>query len=521
MTPKEPFMLLSSASQRTDWFIMAGMSFATFGFLMLTSLSASYGYFIDEVYYLACSNRLDFGYVDHPPLSIFLLAINRLVFGDSVMATRLLPALAAAGNVFLTGLLAQSLGGSRSTIIIASLAATAMPVLMLMGSFYSMNAFEPLLVSAILFLLVRMVQREEPRYWLIVGALAGVGLGFKHTMVVYLVALVIGLLATRTRRLLWNRWLLLGVILCAVLILPNVLWQFAHGFPSLEFYRNAMMNKNVPRSPLEVVFDQLVFSNPFSAPLWLAGVGALLFAGWSRRFRFLGWTYLVLLTIMFISQSSRPDRISAMYPILFAAGAVALTRIGSIPLRRWGLGLMTVSLVTGAFVFAPVMTPLLPPPQLRTYLRTIGFAPSIERGKMDEPIPQWLADRLGWKELAADVAMVVRSLPPDERANAVIVSTNYGEAGALEVYGEEFGLPPVYATHNTYHLWGPPPDSARVFIGVYVSGDDLQRFFGSVHEAAVHTCEDCTRPQRRIPIYVARAPKLSIREAWPRFKIYN
>jgi hypothetical protein len=182
---------------------------------------------------------------------------------------------------------------------------------------------------------------------------------------------------------------------------------------------------------------------------------------------------------------------------------------------------MIIMLVAGGVILAPAATPLLPPPVLKDYLVVIGFTYSIERGKAEEPLPQWIADRLGWYELAADVAQVYHSLPPEERRNTILVSTSYGEAGALELYGPEFGLPNVYATHNSYHLWGPPSDSVKTYIGVFVDWRDLERRFESVVEAKVHTCEDCTRPQRRIPIYVARGPRFSVEAEWPKFKNYN
>jgi hypothetical protein len=210
-----------------------------------------------------------------------------------------------------------------------------------------------------------------------------------------------------------------------------------------------------------------------------------------------------------------------MYTVLLAGGAVAIEKLKRPSSMRFAPVLAIALPICGAIVFAPVCTPLLPPPTLRTYLSTIGFSFSAEKGKMNEPIPQWLADRLGWKELASDVAAVYKSLSPGEQRNTVIVSTNYGEAGALELYGPELGLPRVYATHNNYLLWGPPSDTVQTYIAVFVNRADIEKRFESVVEAAVHTCDDCTRPQRRIPIYVARGPKFSITQEWMKFKIYN
>jgi len=459
--------------------------------------------------------------VDHPPLSILLLAVSRRLFGDSLPWLRVFPALSAAATVYMTGLTVHLLGGSRRAIIIAALAVIAMPTILIMSSFYSMNAFEPLIWTSILYFTLRLVLEENTKYWGVIGVLLGLGLETKHTMGVYAVALVTGMVMAGTRRLLWNRWFLSGAIGCVLLLLPNLVWQYVNGFPSMEFYHNAMINKNVPRGPADVVLDQILFANPFAFPLWITGLAYFFFTQQGGKFRFLGWSYLILLSLMVVSQSSRPDRIGAIYPVLFAGGAVAIGKPGRHSALKAFPVLMIVSLLAGAAAFAPVTTPVLPPPVLKNYLAAIGFAPSLEQGKANEPIPQWLADRLGWRELAADVAAVYHSLPAGEQRNTVIVSSNYGEAGALELYGAEFGLPRVYATHNSYHLWGPPSDSVKTYIGVFVNRSDLDNRFESVVEAAIHTCGECTRPQRLIPIYVARGPRFSITREWANFKIYN
>jgi hypothetical protein len=311
-----------------------------------------------------------------------------------------------------------------------------------------------------------------------------------------------------------------GVLACLVLLLPNLLWQLLHDFPSLELYRSSAGSKNIARLPWQVLLDQVVFANPLALPLWLAGLGYFAVAE-DGRYRFLAWAHLLLLLVMMLAGSSRPDRIGALYAVLFAGGAVAFDRIRGPALRRYATASMAGLLIVGGIVFTPVFTPLLPPPMLRGYLSALGLRFDIERGKMNEPLPQWLADRLGWRELAATVGEVYWALTPAEQRNAVILSTNYGEAGALELYGPELGLPPVVATHNSFHTWGPPSDSISTYIAVFVEREDLEARFDSVVEAAVATCPDCTRPQRRIPIYVARGPRFSVTREWPGWKEYH
>jgi 4-amino-4-deoxy-L-arabinose transferase-like glycosyltransferase len=506
---------------KSDLWIPALLSLGLFTYLLLLSSHSAYGYFIDELYYIACSKRLAFGYVDHPPLSILLLALTRRFLGDSLPALRSIPALAVATTTFITAMLTRRLGGTRSATVIASLGVIAMPVYLVMGSFFSMNALEIVISTIIVYLIVRLLEDQDPKYWVVIGVWFGLGLEMKHTMVLYGIAIVAGMLLTPARRFLWNRWFGWGVLCCCLLLLPNLVWQYLHGFPSLEFYRNAMANKNIQRNALGILIDQTLFANPFALPLWISGLAYLLMAKRAEKLRSLAWTYGILLLVMIVSRSSRPDRIAAFYPVLFAGGAVMVQNIRQRTLRRAWTSVTIVMLVAGFLIAAPLFTPLLSPQATKSYIATLGLTLSIESGKMNDPLPQWLGDRLGWRELASEVSRAYHTLTPEEQRNAVIITTNYGEAGALELYGEEFGLPPVFATHNSYHHWGPPSDSVRTYIGVSVDRRDLEQRFDSVQEVGVHTCEYCTRPQQRVPIYVARGPRISVTAEWPSFKIYN
>ena len=505
----------------TDILILSGISFSLFIYFMMSAAFSGYGYFIDELYYIACSKRLAFGYIDQPPLSIVLLALSRWLLGDSVTAVKVFPALAVAASVFLTGAMAHRLGGNRIAMIIASLAVVAVPVYLLMGSFFSMNAFEILAWSGIFYLVVKILQEEEPKYWLAIGILVGLGLELKHTTILYGFAIVAGFLLTGARRLLWNKWFFWGSIAAIILLVPNLIWQIANGFPSLEFYRNAMVYKNIPTGPLKVVVTQILFANPFTLPVWIAGLAYCFFARDAKRYRPFGWAYLFLLAVMIIGKSSRPDRIGSIYTVLLALGAVALTKVSLPAVKRLIAPVMIALLVAGIIIAAPIATPLLSPPELSKYLSTLGVSFDIEAGKMHQALPQWIADRLGWVELAAGVGRVYHALPPEEQRNCVIVSNSYGEAGAMELYGPAFGLPPVYSTHNSFHTWGPPPDSIKTYIGLMVNRNDLQRLFDSVEVAGVSTCEYCTTPQQRNQIYVARGPRFVASKVWSGFRNYN
>jgi hypothetical protein len=480
-----------------------------------------YGYFIDELYYIACAHRLDFGYVDHPPLSVALLRVDMALFGDGLVALRFPSAAAAALTAFLAGLLAARLGGGRYAQGLAAVSVGCAPLLVVLFGFYSMNAFEILLWTALLATVVEIVLRRDPRLWLLFGAISGVALQNKHTVVVLAAAVVAGLALTPQRKLLFSRWLLAGGGLAFLIFLPNLLWQIEHGFPSLEFYRNATLLKNRPLPPLHVLWNQVLFMNPATLLVW--GSGLLLAIAKRKELRFLPWTYGSLLATLVVSGSSRPDRMAGIYPALFGTGAVALE---SALRSRRSRALLTASVAALGAAFVPIALPVLPPALVSRYVAFLGIDTQVERGEGKRAeLPQWLADRFGWEELVRDVAEVVRSLPEEERDGATILAPSYGHAGALELFGR--GLPPVLSPHNTYHLWGRD-EVSRLADGVAVSlgydGEDLAPVYESVVEVGRHRCEFCMTWRNDVAIYVARGPKLDARalsSLWQRIQNFE
>ncbi len=505
---------------RLKFCILAMISLLTFIVFMISSTVKPYGYFIDEVYFVACTRHMAWGYIDQPPLSIALLKLMYMLFGTGITVTRILPALSISATVFVTGLIVHQLKGDLLSMVIAAVAASISPVFLIFGSFYSMNAFEPLIWALVVWYSIKMVRENNTKYWLHIGILMGLGLEMKHTIVLYGVALLVGLLISSKRKLLFTKWSLWGGLACFLIILPNIIWQIIHGFPSLELYANSFLSKNINKSYLQVFIEQVLFINPFTFPLWMGGL-VFTFLIKDKSFRYMGFAYLLLLFIMMKGHSSRPDRIASIYIFFNAVGAVALSQWKN---TRWKnsirIGYLVI-LLAGGILLAPAFMPLMKPQPLKKYLSELGLHFSVEEGKKDEPIPQWLADRIGWPNLAEEVAEVYRALPENERKNAVIVSSDYGTAGALEIYGPPLGLPPVYATHNSFHSWGPPSDTVKTFIGVSIDVNGVRDKFDQVEQVKVYHCADCTHPQQNMPIYVLTGPEFSMEKEWKNFKHYQ
>jgi len=490
----------------------------------IPSFFGPYGYFIDELYYLACAARPALGYVDHPPLSVLILGVLRRALGDSLPALRLAPALCGAATVVLTAALARRLGAGGFGQVLSAVAVVFAPIPLIMFGLYSMNGFEILLWTAAFYVVAVLLDKDEPRGWLGFGLLAGVGLLNKHTTVLLGAAVGIGILLGPARKHLATRWPWLGVGIAALILAPNLVWQYAHGWPSLEFYRNADLYKNVPTPPLEVLVQQILFYNPGAFPIWFAGLLFFLTSRRGRPYRAIGWACASLLVMMAVSQKSRPDRIAAMYPALFAGGAAWIEAwIGRYRLG-WARPASVALVVVVGLVFLPLAVPLLPPQVTARYAAATGVVPQIERGEGKvSQLPQWLADRFGWREFVADVESAARSLTPEQRARAVIVVPSYGHAGALELFGGP-ELPPVLSPHNTYYLWGAAVLAERAVeggIAVGSSPDELGRIYTRVEPVGVHRCNYCMPWRAELPIYLVWGAREPLAEVWPRIKHYE
>jgi 4-amino-4-deoxy-L-arabinose transferase-like glycosyltransferase len=473
-----------------------------------------YGFFSDELYYIACSKRLAFGYVDHPPLAPFLLRGVRAVLGDSLPAIRIPAAVAGAATVFLAGRMAWRLGGNAFAQTLAALAVAAAPGLMILFGFYSTNAFEILIWVVCADLVMVLTAGGDPRLWLAVGVVLGLGLEDKHTTAVFGAALAVSLVATPARRLLRGPWPWLGLLVALLVFVPNLIWEVRHQWISLEFYRTAVAVKNVPTSSLGAAFGQMLFMNPVIAPLWLLGLWFYLVDHAGRPWRVLGAVFVTLFALILIAPSSRPDRIAGAYPMLLAAGAVVLER----PALRLLRNAFVPVLAASTAVLAPLALPLLSPVGLASYAATLHINPQIEIQRRS-PVPQWVADRLGWEDLAAAVAAVLRGLPDGERQNATVLAGDYGYAAALERFGPAMGITRVIGNHNNYFLWGPGDTSPSVVVAFGISRRDLDRLFAKVERAAEFRCDFCY--QDRMPIWVAREPRISLAEAWPSLKHFE
>lgn len=490
-------------------------------FLVHLVTSGNYGFFRDELYYIDAGKHLAFGYVEFPPLIALLAAFVHTVLGGSLIAYHLLPAIAGAVLVLLTGLIARELGGGRFAQCQAALASLAAITFLSIDSLFSMDSFDELWWVLMAYILIRLIKRDQSRLWLLFGLVAGIGLMSKVTMLMFGFALVVGLLLTPQRKYLLNKWAWVGGAIAFAFLLPYILWNATTGWPTLEFWSTYTNGHANPASALGFLYQQVLTMNPLTLPLWLAGLYYYFFTQAGKPYRVFGWAFVILYVSFTISRA-KFYFLAPAYPMLFAAGSVLVARIASKP--RWGwLKPAHISLlVLVGLLIAPIAMPILPPSLYGRVTAIVGGNAGVKvENRATGVLPQQLADRFGWDTMTATVAQVYHSLPKDEQAQACIFTENYGEAGAIDFYGPQYHLPQAISGHNSYYLWGPGTCTGVVVISIGNPLDTLQTAFGSVTQAATITCTYCMPEENNLPVYVCLHLKTSIQAIWPSVKHYN
>jgi hypothetical protein len=481
-----------------------------------------YGFFIDELYFLACGQHLAWGYVDMPPLTAFQAWLTRALFGDSPYSIRLFPSLAGAGLILLTGATVRSLGGERFAQGIAALAVLIAPAYLGFDSYLSMNSIEPLIWMGIAFLLIRIIQTGRTKLWLWFGVLAGLGMLNKHTMLLFGFALVAGLLLTPERRWMKNRWFFIAGGTAFLMFLPNLIWMIRHHFPHLELLANIKRNgRDVQFTPLQFLGMQANLMHLATLPLWAAGLWELLAGRSERRYRALGWAYLIALATL-LAIKGKVYYLVPAYPMLLAGGALWLERQLARPRLGWLKPAYAGVLLFWGALLAPTFLPILAPESYIRYTRALGISQARLENRTASAMPQFFADRFGWPEMVAAVAQVYNSLPPEERVKTAIFGNDFGESGAVDFYGPEYGLPKSIGNHLTYWLWGPRNYTGEIMIILGDTREGASHWFEIVEEVAAVGHPYAMR-QEHFQVLLCRRPKQwkNLQQVWPLIKNYN
>jgi hypothetical protein len=480
-----------------------------------------WGYFRDEMYYIICGRHLAWGYVDHGPIVAVQSRLSETIFGKSLAGIRMLSALAGAARVFLTGLLAWSLGGRRPSQALAMICILVAPQYLGIDSFLSMNSFESMFWMPCLLALILILRGHSERWWLLFGLSAGIGLLNKPSMTFFLIALLLSLLLTPQRRLLGSRWALVAVALLILIALPNLLWQVHNHWPTLEFLHNGKVeHKNVELGPIDFLLIQIKNLHPLSLLVWGAGLVWLLR---SREWRWLGLMFLLLLAGM-ITLHAKDYYLLPVYPILFAAGGVAWENFfarstGVSRNRIFAFPLLEGALILTGLILMPLAIPVLRPETWIVYARaTHLYQVTSSEHHATGPMPQFYADRFGWQEYTDQVERIYKNLSPHEQAEAVIFGDDYGLSSAINFLGHD--LPPAIGGHNNYFLWGPQGKTGEVLIVLGSDGKGLSDRWNSVTVVGEMN-NPYAMPYERKKIYLCRGLKMPpLAQMWTKVKHY-
>ncbi len=480
--------------------------------------NAHYGFFRDELYFIMCGFHPQWGYVDQPPVVPLLAAFTQLG-GHSLFLLRLVPALCAAAGVYITCLLVLEFGGGIFAQAISSLAFLFAGVLLSFGEKVGPDEIGLWAWPLLALLIVRIIKGASPRLWLAVGFAAGIAIESKYAVLFFLVALFIGLLLTPQRQILANRWFAGGAALMLIIALPNFLWQAHYDFPMWELLRNGQNGKNLIVGPLVYLLQEVLITNLFLFPVWVIGLYWLLR---SSTFRFLGYTYIVLIVEMMVFHGKHYYP-ADVYPILIAAGGV---QIESWTARA---GLARVAIVAYALVLGPVFIPyslpILSEPAFVAYQARVDAIThssnrvlATEHNRETSTLPGDWADMHGWPEMAAAAKDVYDSLPVNGRAGAVVFGGNYGEASAVAFFTP--GIP-VISTHNQYWLWGPDGYDGRVLVQINGTCWAKEHYFASRTIATVIHSPWAIGYENDIPINICRGLKIPVARLWSESKSYE
>ncbi len=481
--------------------------------LIHLAVANRYGFFRDELYFIVCGQHPSFGYVDQPPL-VPLLAAGSYALGHHLVLVRLIPALLSAAVVIAAIAFARLFGARDGAAHLTGVTVATAPMFLGLNALFDTTVFEPLAWTLVALCVARAALRDDKRALVWAGVTAGIALEAKYGIVVWLVALAIGCAFTPLRALFARRGLYVGAALCVAIAAPSLIWQALHGFPFAELV-HAAGRKNAHVSPLEFLVGQVVVMNPLAAPVWISGIVAPFVRKDLRDARAFAIAFVITIAAT-IAGGGKDYYTAAAYPIAFALGAVTIERILAVGFRT----AYAVAIAVLAAVASPQALPVLPPSELHGYLATLHMArPSAEREALGQ-LPQVFADEFGWRELAATVADVYDALPAADRKKAYVITGNYGDAAAIDVFDAGRGLPPTLSGHNQYYLWGPHGYDGSVLIDVGATVADDRKICKSATLAATFSAAYVMPYENHMGIVICRGLKVPVARIWPKQKMY-
>jgi Dolichyl-phosphate-mannose-protein mannosyltransferase len=514
-TPVSETLSSRDKGLRTAMAVVWGMAIAKLLFHIY--FNNRYGYFRDEFDYMSCGDHLAWGYVDQPPLIPFLIHICRAVLGDSLRAVRFIPALATSLLIVQTAILAREMGGKAYALILSAVYVLVAGQYLSNGSVLTTNCLEPNLWMGCAYFAILAIKRDQPRYWLWCGVIAGIGLEEKYSIAFFIAALIGGLLLTRQRRFLMSKYFWLGGLAAFLIFLPNLLWNIRYHWPFLQLMHNIRADGRDVVLPAGQFFIQQVM-DVCPSPSWIFGLFAFFFWPKLQAYRALGWAYLICYAIFFFLHG-KVYYLSPIYPMLFAAGAVLLEYRLDRPSVAWLKPTVIVLLLAAGAYIAPIPVPILSPDHFISYMHKLPFKlPVMEHAHARAVLPQWYADQFGWNEIVAETAVAWDKLTAEQRRDCGIFAQDFGQAGAIDFLGRRYGLPPSLSGHQTWFLWGPRGYSGNCLIVLDDRKERLEQLFNNVEYVGT-SADNPYALEKDIDVFICTGSKFGkLADLWPQLK---
>jgi len=469
----------------------------------------NYGFHRDELLHLSVSEHLNWGYFEFPPFIALTGRLAHFLFGYSLSGVRLFATAAGIAIVILCCMIAKEMGGKSKAIILSGVGVLAFLPFYRNHMLFQPVAFDQLFWTLGFYLIVKYINIQHSKYLLALGITAGIGTMNKYTFLVWGVGVTVGLLFYHNGKLFKQKWIYIAGLIAFLICLPNIIWQYSHNFPMLLHMQKLKESQLDDIEPFDFALAQLDF--PFT--FILAGIGLLaLFADAKlKKYKPLGIATVVIFAVMWIMQS-KAYYIFAIYPLLFAAGAVRLERL----LERkpiWNYLIVGILLLPVVF-YLPKAMPILP---ITTHIEYEGLTPNKE-GRII--LTDDYADMFGWEEQVASVDSVYKALPQYDKNRCVIWAENYGEAGALKILGKKYNLPEPICIHGSFWLWGAGSSSREVCISIGNEKEVLEHFYSNLELVKIIKHRYAIDEENNIPLYICREPKIDLAKKWPDLKKY-
>ena len=484
---------------------------------LYTNAFAGYGIFRDELYLYACSLRLDIGYVDQPPLSIWILRLTTLILGKSVFAMRLVAALFGAMAIIPLAMSVRMLGGKKIAISIASVAFIISPICLAYCGYYSMNSIDVFLWTSAIFILIRLHITQQPIYWIWLGLAIGLALLNKIGMLWFGSGLMVSLLITKERVWLSTKWPYLAGIIAFSIFSPYLLWNGLNGWPTLEFIGNAS-EKYGSQNQVTFLLGQVLINNPVNMIVWIPGIIYFIMNIKVPAARSLFIIFITVLLILLFNGNTKPEYLSQIFVVLYIGGALI---IESWTERKKWIAIAVITVQVTGLVTLPMAIPILPVEKYIAFSNSIGMTPATPEGHELAELPQFYADMFGWENQAKSIAKVYHSLPPEDQQVCSIFGDNYGRSGAVDYFSEKYDLPLAIGRHNNYWIWGPDKYNGKLLIILSDELGDKATLFEEVTDLGTVYSPYAIPYENNLHIFLCKNLKTPVEELWPKIKSYN